>query len=1700
MDECQEKSKTGFMSWHEQAELFDETLVSRLAGGARRVDRDWLTSEVKACLDQEECRIVLLTGAPGTGKSAVMAHLAQERPDWPRYFIRRMGETDTDAYRHEGGLASFLTLVGFQLLALHPLAFPAANPAVSGDTDVGEVGPGADVAVIRIAEYFTHPFQQSGISARLKAAVVKGRATAVEIGKLVCDTAVIESAALAAPALLDPLSTLAGSSREPVVVLLDGLDELRFRDAATDVGWWLARRAKLPANLRVVVASRPDAPLVRQLEEGHKQSLRRVHVESFPADIGRDIEAYLRNLGGEEAISALLRARGISTDRFVRQLAPKVGGNFLYASMIARLLDAEAAGRRAKPAGMAPAPDIDWLDAVESLPGDLPGFYALLLWSVHDQLLRRPATQQHWDVLYRPLLGLLSVAAVRLTGGQLRAFGDIGLDQATVDGALERLEFFLDGDATRGYRFHHLSMAEYLGEEQTAQMDRPLYCDSRSAHGQITAHAIRMHQQTATWPDADSYLTAHLAAHAAGCDRLDELVEDPRYLLTADPDALVPELGAVDRAEPIARIYQQLVPMIRDGDLAGAQAHLKLYAEQAHLAEFAAQVATATAEDRVPWQLDYTRWDHVRVRQVLGQHDGEVTAIAIAGDADRHPLAVTGGESGQLRIWDLRRGRETRDSPLPGSPDQARMSGPISALAVAEADSGDAIAVTGSWDGAVRVWNIATGEQVGGPLIGAENAGDAVAAAYAGGTPCVVCHIRGRLRVWDLFTQTAPGRPFLAENLNREEAMAAAGYGGGLVFAAVMGSSSTQGRIRVWDTATWKPCGPDLRVADNWITAIALAEVAGRLLAAVADGDRGLQVFDAVSGEPYTERPVAIAAPLVNSLAVGTVKGRPVLATGDESGQIVLRELPSLRRVGDPVQAHAGPVTALTFAVDTGGWLASVGKEYPASNRVEASARFWVPEKTGRLEPAAPAIVLSDPARSVALAVTAGRMEAVIADGRQAVRLDVQAGQAVGTPLGGRNDRVHAVGVATVAGRTIAVGATYDATVVRTWDIPECAAARHPVTGRELVRKDLESVRGLAVTRIDERAVVVCAGWADIHIWDAATGEPAGPGLITGPRGIRSLAVGELNGRPIVACAGPGPDDQHVMVFYVDTGEPVEPVPRGASPPASAVAIAGYRRNALVVSGGSYLSLSAWQPMSGQAPVAIDVAGETTVLAAAYVGDRPMAVCSGRKGEVRLVDLAGTDPSQQRISGIGEVRSLAIAQVAGRHVVLCAGNQTLKLLDLVTGAEALPLPAALGRGNVASIAAGTLNGRPVVVAGGYVNLAWYLDSGDPLPHQPAWPDSISAVAVADVGGRLIAVAACSERVVVADLETGDLLGEPLMVPGGAAKDVSVAMVSGYPVLVTRTSMVIRAQFLDLPWLPAPVAGLPFARFAAQEETPPPPPMIFARRLTRYPHDGGWCMATGSFEDQPVVFSGHDEGHIDVFELVSGLPLQPRLVGGKSSISAVAFQQFGERPVIAVGSADGIVRVADLTDLSALTVITTLAPVWALALAEPGHCVIGTDRGLIAARVRFPHQPGQGQGTGGGVRLPVDHRIARTCPQHDQHRQVVDRDGRRVLRLCVKGVQDTWGQRAKHSLKYAGGHCYVWADHIEIMAGAEQALVLQLGSFHPAPVDDPEAYQTDGCHFGVALEEFVGTFRVLSCYRRSERDWLLNAITRGRRQT
>jgi WD40 domain-containing protein len=74
------------------------------------------------------------------------------------------------------------------------------------------------------------------------------------------------------------------------------------------------------------------------------------------------------------------------------------------------------------------------------------------------------------------------------------------------------------------------------------------------------------------------------------------------------------------------------------------------------------------------------------------------------------PVAVTGGDDGTVRVWDLASGTAVGE-PLTGH------TGWVRSVAVGTLD-GRPIAVTGGFDQTVRMWGLASGTPVGQPLTG----------------------------------------------------------------------------------------------------------------------------------------------------------------------------------------------------------------------------------------------------------------------------------------------------------------------------------------------------------------------------------------------------------------------------------------------------------------------------------------------------------------------------------------------------------------------------------------------------------------------------------------------------------------------------------------------------------------------------------------------------------------------------------------------------------------------------------------------------------------------------------------------------------------------------------------------------------------------------------------------------------------------
>lgn len=69
--------------------FFDALVRNYVERNPRFVRRGWLAEELDEQLKKPDTQFVLLTAEPGVGKTAFMAQLACDHPDWLRYFIRR---------------------------------------------------------------------------------------------------------------------------------------------------------------------------------------------------------------------------------------------------------------------------------------------------------------------------------------------------------------------------------------------------------------------------------------------------------------------------------------------------------------------------------------------------------------------------------------------------------------------------------------------------------------------------------------------------------------------------------------------------------------------------------------------------------------------------------------------------------------------------------------------------------------------------------------------------------------------------------------------------------------------------------------------------------------------------------------------------------------------------------------------------------------------------------------------------------------------------------------------------------------------------------------------------------------------------------------------------------------------------------------------------------------------------------------------------------------------------------------------------------------------------------------------------------------------------------------------------------------------------------------------------------------------------
>jgi tetratricopeptide (TPR) repeat protein len=277
-------------------------------------------------------------------------------------------------------------------------------------------------------------------------------------------------------AVLDPLRIIYYEGfDEPITILVDALDESLAHTGRLRIVELLSALEDLPAKVRFILTTRQDERVENEFRDA--QTLF-ISASTFDEQNREDICNYVqKRLNQEEALSAKTAQSepGYLTG-LAETITNKAAGNFLYVGF---LLDAIAGGYRA-------------ITELEGLPEGLDGLY-------YDSLNRVVKLGgKAWTRSYAPLLGVLSVAQTSLTHAQLEAF--TGQSEEHVWQHLGDLWQFIEEleptedqeDDEYEYRIYHQSVVDFLHHKSLVEENRRFrnsyYLPKKEQHQRIISY------------------------------------------------------------------------------------------------------------------------------------------------------------------------------------------------------------------------------------------------------------------------------------------------------------------------------------------------------------------------------------------------------------------------------------------------------------------------------------------------------------------------------------------------------------------------------------------------------------------------------------------------------------------------------------------------------------------------------------------------------------------------------------------------------------------------------------------------------------------------------------------------------------------------------------------------------------------------------------------------------------------------------------------------------------------------------------------------------------------------------------------------------------------------------------------------------------------------------------------------------------
>jgi len=291
-----------------------------------------------------------------------------------------------------------------------------------------------------------------------------------------------------------------------------------------------------------------------------------------------------------------------------------------------------------------------------------------------------------------------------------------------------------------------------------------------------------------------------------------------------------------------------------------------------------------------------------------------IEAGVIAGD----PVAITGGDDGALRVWNLR--EKVLADRLDGHPAK------VTAIALAEVNERP-IAVSGGEDGTIRIWDLGARSSAMGPVRAHDRLVRGVAAGRDGNTPLAVSvGDDGKLRVWNL-DECAPYGDRVVDYPRPLRAVAMTEIDG----VPIVVSSDMTNFVRVWDIhrmAIYHETATDPGIHSE-IDAIAISVTSRRQLVVTAEEYQVLCIWE-IGTKGRRGRMTGHISPRtrVFALQIATVNGEETVVAGGENGSVQIWRLTDqpmevMSRLG-----HQGSVRAVaSHLIAEGPVAATVGDD-----------------------------------------------------------------------------------------------------------------------------------------------------------------------------------------------------------------------------------------------------------------------------------------------------------------------------------------------------------------------------------------------------------------------------------------------------------------------------------------------------------------------------------------------------------------------------------------------------------------------------------------------------------------------------------------------------------------------------------------------------------------------------------------------------